>query len=119
MDCPKCHKPSRIRSSNDTRKGWIERRECKTCGYRFVVEADGTTRTIRMYRQPDIKVEKTTLADWTPRERRARELLAETDLPIPAVAAKSGFGSPEYLAYVFKEELGASPREYRSRVRGH
>lgn len=50
---------------------------------------------------------------------RARELLAETDLPIPAVAAKSGFGSPEYLAYVFKEELGASPREYRSRVRGH
>jgi len=81
MDCPKCHKPSRIRSSNDTRKGWIERRECKTCGYRFVVEADGTTRTIRMYRQPDIKVEKTTLADWTPRERRARELLAETTTP--------------------------------------
>ncbi len=50
---------------------------------------------------------------------RARELLAETDLPIPAVANKSGFGSPEYLAYVFKEELGLSPRNYRTRARGH
>ncbi|MDZ7617039.1 MAG: DNA-binding transcriptional regulator [Patescibacteria group bacterium] len=50
---------------------------------------------------------------------RARELLAETDLPIPSVALKSGFGSPEYLAYVFKEELGVSPRSYRTRIRGH
>ena len=48
---------------------------------------------------------------------RARRLLAETDLPIPDVASASGFGSPEYLAVVFKAETGLSPLRYRSRVR--
>ncbi|MDY0166438.1 MAG: DNA-binding transcriptional regulator [Thermoguttaceae bacterium] len=50
---------------------------------------------------------------------RARELLAETNLAIPLVAQKSGFGSPEYLAYIFKKETGLSPRQYRTQVRGH
>jgi LacI family transcriptional regulator len=49
---------------------------------------------------------------------RAKELLEQTDLPIPAVAAGSGFGSPEYLAYAFKQEMGLSPRRYRTQVRG-
>jgi LacI family transcriptional regulator len=49
--------------------------------------------------------------------RRAQELLAATDLPLPAVAAASGFGSPEYLATVFKHETGQTPLKYRSRVR--
>ncbi len=48
---------------------------------------------------------------------RARRLLAETDLPVPDVAAASGFGSPEYLAVVFKGETGLTPLRYRSRVR--
>ncbi len=47
---------------------------------------------------------------------RAMRLLAETDLPIPAVASASGFGSPEYLAAVFKAQTGQSPRAYRNRV---
>jgi len=50
---------------------------------------------------------------------RARQLLAETRLPIPAVAASSGFGSSEYLAYVFKAETGLTPLQYRSQVRSH
>jgi len=49
---------------------------------------------------------------------RARQLLVETDLPIPKVAAASGFGSPEHFAQVFKSRIGRSPLRYRSLVRG-
>ena len=48
---------------------------------------------------------------------RAKQLLAETDMPVPEVATASGFGSREYLSYVFKSETGFSPQKYRSRVR--
>lgn len=46
---------------------------------------------------------------------RARQLLMETDMLIPDVAAASGFGSPEYMAYAFKSETGLTPQKYRSR----
>jgi LacI family transcriptional regulator len=49
---------------------------------------------------------------------RAKDLLVETDLSIPDVAEASGFGSPEYLAYVFKSELGKTPLRYRKGIRG-
>jgi LacI family transcriptional regulator len=49
---------------------------------------------------------------------RARRLLAETDLSIPAVAAASGFNSPEHFARIFKAQCGRSPLKYRSLVRG-
>jgi len=47
----------------------------------------------------------------------ARRLLTETDLPIPHVAAASGFSSPTYFAYIFKRETGLSPLKYRSATR--
>lgn len=49
---------------------------------------------------------------------RAKQLLAGTDLPVPQVAAASGFRSREYLAYAFKQATGLTPREYRTRIRG-
>lgn len=49
---------------------------------------------------------------------RAKQLLAETDMPVPEVAAASGFRSREYLAYAFKQATQSTPREYRTRVRG-
>ncbi|HEV2453997.1 MAG TPA: DNA-binding transcriptional regulator [Verrucomicrobiae bacterium] len=49
---------------------------------------------------------------------RAKALLVETDMPIPEVAEASGFGSPEYLAYVFNKELGQTPLRYRKKIRG-
>lgn len=48
----------------------------------------------------------------------AKQLLAETDMPVPDVADASGFQSREYLAYAFKRATGMTPREYRARVRG-
>ncbi len=49
---------------------------------------------------------------------RAKQLLADTDLPVPKVAAASGFRSREYLARAFKRATGLSPRQYRNRVQG-
>lgn len=48
---------------------------------------------------------------------RARELLAQTDLPIARVARQTGFRTPAYLANVFDREIGSSPREFRRAAR--
>lgn len=48
---------------------------------------------------------------------RAKELLATTDLPIPEVTEKSGFGSPEYLSFVFRQDVGQTPLKYRRSIR--
>jgi LacI family transcriptional regulator len=44
---------------------------------------------------------------------RARELLAETDLPIATVAEKSGFHHQEYLGVVFRQRVGTTPAKFR------
>lgn len=48
---------------------------------------------------------------------RVKELLATTDLPIPKVAVASGYGTPEYMATVFKSETNQTPLKYRSATR--
>ena len=52
------------------------------------------------------------------RLERAKQLLADTDLPVPQVAAASGFTSREYLACAFQRATGLTPREFRQRARG-
>ena len=49
---------------------------------------------------------------------RAKSLLVQTDMPIPRVAEASGYGSPEYLASVFRRATGLTPLKYRTRARG-
>jgi LacI family transcriptional regulator len=55
------------------------------------------------------------------RLERARRLLLETDLAIPAVARAAGFSSPSYLAQVFRRALRTTPARYRRELRtpGH
>ena len=48
---------------------------------------------------------------------RAKKLLAESDLPIPDVADAAGFGSPVYMAYFFRREVGITPLRYRREAR--
>lgn len=48
---------------------------------------------------------------------RARQMLAETDLPVARVADLTGFGSPSYLSAAFRRETGESPLSYRARRR--
>jgi len=47
------------------------------------------------------------------RVARAKELLTDTDLPITAVAAQSGFPSARRLDVVFAKQTGLSPTAYR------
>ena len=49
---------------------------------------------------------------------RAKRLLEETDLPIPDVAESAGYGSPEYMAGIFRAELQTTPLKYRKEIRG-
>jgi LacI family transcriptional regulator len=48
------------------------------------------------------------------RIERAKHLLAATDLPLTAVASRSGFRSGPYLVQVFKQHTGVTPGVYRS-----
>lgn len=47
------------------------------------------------------------------RMARARELLADTDLPICEVALETGFSSQSHLASSFKNHTGVTPNAYR------
>ena len=47
----------------------------------------------------------------------ARNLLEGSDLPLKAVAYKSGFGSPDRTRIVFAKCLSVSPAQYRERFR--
>lgn len=51
------------------------------------------------------------------RLEQAKTLLETTDLPVPDVAEQSGFGSPEYLAAVFRRDVGLTPLKYRRTAR--
>ena len=51
------------------------------------------------------------------RLEQAKNLLETTDMPIPEVAEKSGFGSPEYLAFIFRHSFGLTPLKYRRSAR--
>ncbi len=51
------------------------------------------------------------------RFERARQLLAETDLGLKAVAKQSGFGNARWLAKSFQKQLRQSPSDFRKRYR--
>jgi LacI family transcriptional regulator len=50
------------------------------------------------------------------RLKRAKELLAETDLPLSEVAERSGITPQPYLNVVFKAHVGETPLSYRKRM---
>ncbi|HEX8290255.1 MAG TPA: AraC family transcriptional regulator, partial [Pyrinomonadaceae bacterium] len=53
------------------------------------------------------------------RAARARQLLAETDLPVTEVGARVGYMSSSHFARAFRQATGLSPRAYRKAlVRG-
>lgn len=53
------------------------------------------------------------------RLKRARELLAETDLALAEIAERTGFKHQEYLGAVFKARLGSTPAQFRRRTTRH
>jgi LacI family transcriptional regulator len=55
------------------------------------------------------------------RLKRARELLAESDLKLEIIAERCGFRHGEYLGAVFRSEFGQTPGEFRAQQKliGH
>lgn len=51
------------------------------------------------------------------RINKARQLLADSDLPIQQIAEACGFSSYNYLSLFFKKMTGMSPRVYRNKFR--
>jgi LacI family transcriptional regulator, galactose operon repressor len=51
------------------------------------------------------------------RLKRARELLAESDLKLETIAERCGFRHGEYLGAVFRSEFGQTPGEFRAQLR--
>ncbi len=49
--------------------------------------------------------------------KRARELLATTDLSAEKIAGLCGFEHPEYLHVVFKRVTGMTPGEFRRKAK--
>ena len=48
---------------------------------------------------------------------QAKRLLAETDWPLPRVAAESGYNSHEHFTHTFRNKIGVAPGAYRRRYR--
>ena len=48
---------------------------------------------------------------------RAKQLLAQTELPLKAIAARLGFRHPEYLNVLFRRATGQTPGAYRRETR--
>lgn len=57
----------------------------------------------------------TTPAAWLNRQRLslAQQLLEQSDLPLEAIAARTGFGTAAVMRHHFVRVLGASPQSYR------
>ena len=55
------------------------------------------------------------------RVQRVKQLLSDTDLPMPAVARRSGFSTPQRMSVVFRQATGLTPSAYRqqTQVRDH
>ncbi len=51
------------------------------------------------------------------RTDRVKQLLTETDLPMPTIAERAGFRHVEYMSTAFKNFTGLSPQRYRARTR--
>lgn len=46
---------------------------------------------------------------------KAKDLLAQTILPLATIAERTGFSHGEYLSVVFKREFGITPKQFRER----
>ena len=53
------------------------------------------------------------------RIKKAKELLAETDMSIKEIAYRLNFDSPDYFSSKFKAKIGCKPSEYRARMRSY
>jgi AraC-like DNA-binding protein len=61
-----------------------------------------------------------TLPEYVARLRveKAKRLLSGTNMPMTELALETGFYDSAHLSHVFRDRVGASPREYRAQAQG-
>jgi LacI family transcriptional regulator, galactose operon repressor len=97
---------------------FIEERPCKELDVKSLAKAAALPRSTLERRfarvlghSPKVEIQRVRL-------NHARQLLAETDLPLDLIAKKIGFEHAEYLRRIFKKKTGLTPLAFRFRVRG-
>jgi LacI family transcriptional regulator len=92
---------------------FIRRHACEGIGVEDVVEHLLVSRSVlqQLFRQILDKTIHGAITDL--RIQRAKQLLAETDLPLTAIAERTGFAYDTYLSIVFRRETGRTPSSYR------
>lgn len=50
------------------------------------------------------------------RIERAKQLLAQTDMKLSAIAMEIGYNEPNYFSHVFKKHEGISPKDFRKKI---
>ena len=92
---------------------FIREYACEGIGVEDVVEHLLVSRSVlqQLFRQILDKTIHAAITDV--RIQRAKQLLAETDLPLRAIAHRTGFAYDTYLSIVFRRETGRTPSAYR------
>ncbi len=92
---------------------FIREHACDGIGVDEVIENAAVSRSVlqRLFR----KHVDTTILDAITGVRiaRVKQLLAETDLPLDAIAGRAGFAYMEYMSAVFRRQTGRTPGAYR------
>ena len=91
----------------------IRERACTGLDVDEVAEAAGLSRSVLQRRFREM-LDRTVHEELRRvRLKRARELLTETNLPLPEVAEQAGFKHQEYLGAVLRREWGKTPAQIR------
>jgi transcriptional regulator GlxA family with amidase domain len=107
-----------VRSSTGAARAWALRHLHRPLSLRELAEQESMS--VRTFTRRFREEAGLTPVQWLTRQRieRARQLLEETDMPVDAVAARSGFGTGASLRQHMQAALGVSPRAYRATFRG-
>jgi LacI family transcriptional regulator len=92
---------------------FIREYACEGIGVEDVVEHVLVSRSVlqQLFRQILDKTIHGAITDV--RVHRVKQLLAETDLPLTAIAQRTGFAYDTYLSICFRRETGRTPSSYR------
>ncbi len=96
---------------------YIHENACRKIAVHEVAAAAGLSRS-SLERRFTVVMRRTLRAEiQRVRLDAARRLLRESDVPLKQVAAKTGFGSVQYMTTVFRRQWGQTPGDYRREAR--
>jgi LacI family transcriptional regulator len=93
---------------------FIRQRACKRIQVRDVVDCVGVSRSTLKNRFREVMGRTMHAEIRRVQLERAKQLIAETDLPLKQVAIQAGFQYVQYLTRLFRQHLGQTPARFRA-----